>query len=214
MFVGVAKFQSLLSFKLYFFVVLIMHSLSSFFSLKKDVDLRKRTFQAMNNLEDEIMAMHSLQDKLHKHVNDSVLDAIKLDNKEFDTYYKGGYENLVNLLDIVKFFEKLLEILSVKMDTTRYLQEFVNILESAICSANAMKSNLVRSVTEVDSTLEKIRNSIMEIKTELNIIEPNYELPAMVTQVSIELPSIQRSRIRNNSAINLTTFATAVHTHV
>ena len=168
----------------------------------------------MNNLEDEIMAMHSLQDKLHKHVNDSVLDATKLDNKEFDTHYRGRYENLVNLLEIVKFSEKPLEILSVKIDTTRYLQEFVNILESAICSANAMKSNLVRSVTEVDSTLEKIRNSIMEIKTELNIIEPNYELPAMVTQVSIELPSIQRSRIKNNSAINLTTFTTAVHTHV
>ena len=191
-----------------------MHLLPSFFSLKKDVDLRKRTFQAMNNLEDEIMAMHSLQDKLHKHVNDSVLDATKLDNKEFDTHYRGRYENLVNLLEIVKFSEKLLEILSVKIDTTRYLQEFVNILESAICAANAMKSNLVRSVTEVDSTLEKIRNSIMEIKTELNIIEPNYELPAMVTQVSIELPSIQRSRIKNNSAINLTTFTTAVHTHV
>ena len=178
------------------------------------MDLRKRTFRAMNNLEDEIKEMHLLEDRLHKHVNDSVLDAIKLDNKGFDTHYRDGYENVLNLLDIVKFAEKLLQILSAKMDNTRYLQEFVNILESAICSANAVKSNLVKSVTEVDSTLDKIRNSIMEIKTELNIIELNYELPPAVTQVSIELPSIKRTWITNNSAINLTTFTTAVHTQV
>jgi hypothetical protein len=195
-------------------MVLFVQLPTNFFSLKKDMDLKERTVQAMYNLETEIKAMHSLRNRLQKNVNDSLLEAVKSD--EPTTHYLDEYDDLVKLLNIVKSAEMLLQNLSVKIDSTQYLQEFVNILDSAMRSVYTIKSDISRIVPVVDSTLDRINNSIMEMKTELKINEiarRSYELPVTMPHVNIELPVTIQSRT-NIGAINLTTFTTAVHTQV
>ncbi len=191
----------------------------NFFLLKKDMDLKERTFQAMSNLETELKAMHSLRNRLQTNVNDSLMQAMKSDNKELATQYIDEYDDLVNLLNIVNSAEMLLQNLSVKIDSARYLQEFVNILENAMRSVRVIKSDISRIVPVVDSTLDRINHSIIEIKSELKINQleerRGYELPVTMPQVNIELPSTATVQLRTNiSAINLTTFTTAVHTQV
>jgi len=191
----------------------------NFFLLKKDMDLKERTFQAMSNLETELKAMHSLRNRLQTNVNDSLMQAMKSDNKELATQYIDECDDLVNLLNIVNSAEMLLQNLSVKIDSARYLQEFVNILENAMRSVRVIKSDISRIVPVVDSTLDRINHSIIEIKSELKINQleerRGYELPATMPQVNIELPSTAAVQLRTNiSAINLTTFTTAVHTQV
>ena len=195
-------------------MVLFVQLPTNFFSLKKDMDLKERTVQAMYNLETEIKAIHSLRNRLQKNVNDSLLEAVKSD--EPTTHYLDEYDDLVKLLNIVKSAEMLLQNLSVKIDSTQYLQEFVNILDSAMRSVYTIKSDISRIVPVVDSTLDRINNSIMEMKTELKINEiarRSYELPVTMPHVNIELPVTIQSRT-NIGAINLTTFTTAVHTQV
>lgn len=196
-------------------MVLFVQLPTNFFSLKKDMDLKERTVQAMYNLEIEIKAMHSLRNRLQKNVNDSLLEAVKSD--ESTTHYLDEYDDLIMLLNIVKSAEMLLQNLSVKIDSTQYLQEFVNILDSAMRSVYTIKSDISRIVPVVDSTLDRINNSIMEMKTELKIneiaVRRSYELPVTMPHVNIELPVTIQSRT-NIGAINLTTFTTAVHTQV
>lgn len=198
-------------------MVLIMQIPTNFFSLKKDVDLKERTVQAISDLETEIKAMHSLRNRLQTNVNDSLLEAMKSDNKEMATRYIDEYNDLVNLLDIVKSAEMLLQNLSVKIDSARYLQQLVAILDSAMRSVRVIKSDISRIVPAVDSTLDRISSSIIEIKGALQINtvteQQHCELPVTMPQVNIELPAtVQTSSCIG--AINLTTFTTAVHTHV
>jgi valyl-tRNA synthetase len=189
--------------------------LTSFFTLKKDIELKERTFQAISDLETEIKAMHSLRSRLQSTVNDALTSAMKSDNKELATHYIEEYDDLVSLLNIVKSAEMLLQNLSVKIDSARYLNEFVVILETAMSSLRVIKSDISRIVPEVDNTLDTISNSIREIKADLKIKEltrQRDELPTVMPEIGIELPAVRL--VKSNSAINLTSFTTAVHTLV
>jgi len=191
--------------------------LTSFFTLKKDIDLKERTYQAMSDLETEIKAMHSLRSRLQSTVNDTLTSAMKSDNKELATHYIEEYDDLVNLLNIVKSAEMLLQNLSVKIDSARYLNEFVVILETAMVSLRVIKSDISRIVPAVDNTLDTISNSIREIKADLKIKElvmQRDELPTVVPETGVELPAARPVKSVDVSAINLTSFTTAVHTLV
>ncbi len=196
---------------------LVHDMLTSFFTLKKDIDLKQRTYQAMSDLETEIKAMHSLRSRLQSTVDDTLTSAMKSDNKELATHYIEEYDDLVNLLNIVKSAEMLLQNLSVKIDSARYLNEFVVILETAMVSLRVIKCDISRVVPAVDNTLDTISNSIREIKADLKIKElttPRDELPAVIPEIGIELPAVRAVKSVDVGAINLTSFTTAVHTLV
>ena len=197
---------------------LVYSMISNFFALRKGIDLKERTYQAMSDLETEIKAMHSLRSRLQSTVNDTLTSAMKSDNKELATHYIEEYDDLVNLLSIVKSAEMLLQNLSVKIDSARYLNEFVVILENAMTSLRVVKSDISRIVPAVDNTLDRISNSITEIKADLKIRElvkqRDYELPVVMPELGIELPTAKPMKATDVSAINLTSFTTAVHTLV
>jgi len=194
--------------------------ISNLFTLKNGIDLKERTYQAMSDLETEIKAMHSLRNRLQSTVNDTLASAMKSDNKELATHYIEEYDDLVNLLNIIKSAEILLQNLSVKIDSARYLQEFVVILDSAMISLRVIKSDISRVVPAIDTTLDTISNSIMEIRADLKIKElikqeKDYELPAVMPEIGIELPATTKPvKAVDIGAINLTSFTTAVHTQV
>lgn len=199
-----------------FFVVYVM--ISNLFTLKKDIDLKERTYQAMSDLETELKSMHSLHNRLQSTVNDALASAMKSDNKELANHYIEEYDDLVDLLNIVKSAEMLLQNLSVKIDSARYLQEFVVILDSAMISLRVIKSDISRIVPVIDTTLDTISNSITEIRADLKIKElvkheKDYELPVVMPELGIELPATTKLvKAVDNGAINLTSFTTAVHT--
>ena len=194
--------------------------ISNLFTLKKSVDLKERTYQAMSDLETEIKAMYSLRNRLQSTVNDALASAMKSDNKELATHYIEEYDDLVNLLNIIKSAEILLQNLSVKIDSARYLQEFVVILDSAMISLRVIKSDISRIVPAIDTTLDTISNSITEIRADLKIKElvkreKDYELPAIMPEIGIELPAATKAvKAADIGAINLTSFTTAVHTQI
>jgi len=168
--------------------------IGNLFTLKKGIDLKERTYQAMSDLETEIKAMHSLRNRLQSTVNDALTFAMKSDNKELATHYIEQYDDLAYMLNIVKSAEMLLQNLSVKIDSTRYLQEFVSILDKAMISLRVVKSDISRIVPAIDTTLDTISNSMVELKAELKIKEldkneNDYELPVVMPEVCIELPA-------------------------
>lgn len=194
--------------------------ISNFFTLKKGIDLKARTYQAMSDLEIEIKAMHSLRNRLQSTVNDALTSAMKSGNKELATHYVEQYDDLVYMLDIVKSAEILLQNLSVKIDSARYLQEFVSILDRAMISLRVVKSDISRIVPAIDTTLDAISSSITEIRADLKIkelvkSEDNYELPVVMPEVRTELPAATKPvKAVDIGAINLTSFTTEVHTQI
>jgi hypothetical protein len=192
--------------------------ITNLFALKSDIELKERTYQAISDLETEIKAVHSLRNRLQSTVNDTLASAIRSDDKEMANRYIEEYDDLVNLLNIVKSGEILLQNLSVKVDSARYLHEFIVILNSAMMSLRVIKSDISRIVPTIDTTLDTIGNSITEIREDLRISvlqrENDHELPTVMPEVNSELPTTKPTKAVEIGAINLTSFTTAVHTQV
>jgi hypothetical protein len=185
------------------------------FMFKKDTSLKERTLEAMGSLEIEIRAMHHLRNRLQTTLSNS-LTLGNRDDRPFAPNLVGDSENLINLVNIVKHAEVLLQNLSVKMDSVLYLQEFVTILDSAMRSARILKSDVSRIVPAIDHTLDKVSTSLVEMKTELMLYQPpreNYDLPLVVPKTDVELPLVV-NKCSSIGATNLTTFTTAVHTQI
>lgn len=169
------------------------------FTQKRHTDLKERTCQAISDLETEIKAMYSLRSRLQSSVNDALASAMSSYDKEQATRKIEDYDELANLLNIVRSAEMLLQNLSVKIDSTRYLQELVTILDRAMVSLRVIKSDISGIVPAIDTTLDMITNSIVEIRTDLKIEEEEIsvqnngsELPAVIAEVAIELPSLEK----------------------
>ncbi|MFQ5920597.1 MAG: hypothetical protein ACE5JV_01105 [Nitrososphaerales archaeon] len=169
------------------------------FTQKRHTDLKERTCQAISDLETEIKAMYSLRSRLQSSVNDALASAMSSYDKEQATRKMEDYDELANLLNIVRSAEMLLQNLSVKIDSTRYLQELVTILDRAMVSLRVIKSDISGIVPAIDTTLDMITNSIVEIRTDLKIEEEEIsvqnngsELSAVIAEVAIELPSLEK----------------------
>ncbi|MEM2760464.1 MAG: hypothetical protein QXU32_08065 [Nitrososphaerales archaeon] len=168
--------------------------LSNGFLSKKDIHLKERTFQAISDLETEIKAIHSLRSRLKSSVNDSLFAAMKVENKEKSLCYIDEYNDLTNLLAIVRSAEMLLQNLSVKIDSVRYLQELVTILDSATRSVHMIKFDISRLLPAVNSALDMINGTIVEMKDVLRIDaakQQSCELPFTIPDVNVKLPTIQ-----------------------
>lgn len=169
------------------------------FTQRKSTDLKERTFQAISDLETELKAMYSLRSRLQSSVGDALTLAMRSSEKEVTDRQMEDYDDLVNLLNIVKSAEFLLQNLSVKIDSTRYLQELVTILDRAMVSLRVIKSDISTIVPAIDTKIDKISNSIIEIKADLNIEEHTvgnggYELPEVMPEAAIELPGLAKAR--------------------
>ncbi len=159
--------------------------ITNLFTFRKDIDLKDKTYQAMSDLETEIKAMHSLRNRLQCTVNDALASTMRSENKELALQSVEQHDDLVYMLDIVKSAEILLQNLSVKIDSARYLQEFVSILDRAMTSLHIVKSDISRIVPAIDTKLDAITNSMADIKAELKIKElvktaDSYELPSVL----------------------------------
>lgn len=78
-----------------------------------------------------------------------------------------GYQELSRVLELVKNGELILHEMSEKIESARFLEEFVVIMDSAASSVSEIKGDLEQMVPAAEAALEEMHDAISKISTGL-----------------------------------------------
>jgi hypothetical protein len=131
---------------------------------KKSASLKERANAALSSLQRNVYAMGMLRSRLDSRVN-------------FITNQNGSAascQELARVLELVKNGEMILHDMSEKIETARFLEEFVMIMDSAASSVSEIKCDLELMVPAAEAALEEMRDAISKVSTGIpaQLMEP------------------------------------------
>lgn len=124
---------------------------------KKSASLKERANSALSSLQRNTYAMSMLRSRLESRIN-------------FTLNEKGSAEScqeLTRVLELVKNGEMILHEMSEKIESVRFLEEFVVIMDSAASSVSAIKGDLEQMVPAAEAALEEMHDAIGKVSTGL-----------------------------------------------
>ncbi len=152
---------------------------------KKNASMKERANAALASLQRNAYAMGILRSKLESRIN-------------FALNQKGGAEGcpeLTRVLELVKNGEMILHEMSEKIETARFLEEFVVIMDSAASSVRDIKEDLGQMVPAAEAALEEIHDAISRVSMGLSgeLIEPGIlaEVTAAVAAGRAGAPAVE-----------------------
>lgn len=78
-----------------------------------------------------------------------------------------GYQELNRVLELVKNGELILHEMSQKIESARFLEEFVMIMDSAASSVSEIKDDIEQMMPAAEAALEEMHDAISKISTGL-----------------------------------------------
>jgi hypothetical protein len=124
---------------------------------KKSASLKERANAALASLQRNAYAMGMLRSRLESRIN-------------FALREKGSAEScqeLTKVLELVKNGELILHEMSEKIESARFLEEFVAIMDSAASSVSEIKGDLEQMVPAAEAALEEMHDAISKVSTGL-----------------------------------------------
>lgn len=125
------------------------------FNGRKDESIRERATVALANLQRNAYAMSMLRSRLESRINFILLQ--KSDSKS------GEYQEMARVLELVKNSELILNELSGKIESARFLEEFISIIDSAASSVSGIKGDVESLVPMAESALAQMHDAISKI---------------------------------------------------
>lgn len=125
------------------------------FNSRKDESIRERATVALANLQRNAYAMSMLRSRLESRINFILLQ--KNDGKS------GEYQEMARVLELVKNSELILNELSGKIESARFLEEFIAIIDSAASSVSGIKGDVESLVPMAESALAQMHDAISKI---------------------------------------------------
>jgi len=123
---------------------------------KKSASIKERANAALASLQRNAYAMSILRSRIESRI-------------EFIVNNKGGkteeYEELHRVLELVKNGELILHEMSEKIESAKFLEEFVVIMDSAASSVSEIKSDLEQMVPAAEAALEEMHDAISKVST-------------------------------------------------
>ena len=124
---------------------------------RKDATIRERATVALANLQRNSYAMSMLRGKLEARINFILSDGGK----------GGEYQEMARVLELVKNSEMILNELSGKVESARFLEEFITIIDSAAASVSGIKGDVENLVPIAENALLEMHDAIAKISTGL-----------------------------------------------
>jgi hypothetical protein len=122
---------------------------------KKNASIKERANAALASLRRNAYAMGMLRSRLESRIN-FVL------SKDGRT---EGYQELTRVLELVKNGELILHEMSEKIESAKFLEEFVVIMDSAASSVSEIKGDLEQMVPAAEAALEEMHEAISKVST-------------------------------------------------
>jgi hypothetical protein len=125
---------------------------------KKNASIKERANAALASLQRNAYAMGTLRSRLESRIN------FVLNQNGGKT---EGYQELTRVLELVKNGELILHGMSEKIESAKFLEEFVVIMDSAASSVNEIKDDLEQMVPAAEAALEEMHDAISMVSTGL-----------------------------------------------
>ncbi|MGI0039255.1 MAG: hypothetical protein ACREAO_05510 [Nitrososphaera sp.] len=151
---------------------------------RKDATIRERATVALANLQRNAYAMSMLRGRLESRINFILSDGGK----------GGEYQEMARVLELVKNSELILNELSGKVESARFLEEFITIIDSAAASVSGIKGDVENLVPIAENALLEMHDAIAKISTGLygepvqQILDEAAAVPAVEAQVIEQTP--------------------------
>ena len=131
--------------------------------------LKERANAALASLERNAYAMGMLRSRL-----ESRISLVLSESKGGNNNNKESYQELTRVLELVKGGELILGEMSGKIESARYLEEFIMIIDSAASSVSEIKGDIERMVPVAEAALEGMHDAIAKVSLPglLQEIEP------------------------------------------
>jgi hypothetical protein len=130
-------------------------------SSRKEESVRERATVALANLQRNAYAMSMLRSRLESRVNFILLQQQQQNEKGGSS--GGEYQEMARVLELVKNSELILNELSGKIESARFLEEFIAIIDSAAASVSGIKGDVEDLVPRAESALAQMHDAISRI---------------------------------------------------
>jgi hypothetical protein len=130
---------------------------------KKDSTIRERATVALANLQRNAYAMSMLRGRLESRINFILTE---------NACKPGEYQEMTRVLELVKNSEMILNELSGKIESARFLEEFIAIIDSAASSVSEIKGDVENLVPVAETALQEMHDAISRISGGLYSAEP------------------------------------------
>ncbi|HLG37346.1 MAG TPA: hypothetical protein VI338_04370 [Nitrososphaera sp.] len=152
--------------------------------------MKDRASAALANLQRKAYAMSILRSRI-----ESRIDIILRNGAE-----ANSTQELSRLLELVKNGEMILKEVSDKVESARYLEEFVYILNGATESVNEIKGDVEELVPMAEAALGEMQDAISHVSKVL-LPETREQIdPSILAQISAEMAVASKRRVAELAA--------------
>jgi hypothetical protein len=150
---------------------------------RKDATIRERATVALANLQRNSYAMSMLRGRLEARINFILSDGGR----------GGEYQEMARVLELVKNSELILNELSGKVESARFLEEFITIIDSAASSVSGIKGDVENLVPIAENALLEMHDAIAKISTGLYGEPVQQILDEAAAVPAVEAPVIEQA---------------------
>jgi hypothetical protein len=162
------------------FFVIFPHPQQYSVLFKKNTTMKERASAALVSLQRNAYAMSMLRSRLESRA-DFLL-------KE-DGGNNGAYMELSRVLELVKNGELILNEMSEKIESARFLEEFILIMDSAAESVSGIKDDIEQLVPVAEMALEEMQDAIAKVSVGIPAELRQEMEPEILAQVSAAIAS-------------------------
>ena len=120
---------------------------------KKNGSMKERANAALASIQRNAYAMGILRSRLESRINFILRANSKAEN----------HQDLTRMLELVKNGEIILHEMSEKIESTRYLEDFIMIIESAASSVSEIKDDIEQMIPAAEAALEEMHDAIYKV---------------------------------------------------
>ena len=147
---------------------------------KKNASIKERASAALASLQRNAYAMSMLRSRLESRA-EFLLKEQAGDN--------GTYKELSRVLELVRNGELILNEMSEKIESARFLEEFIMIMDSAAESVGGIKDDMEQLVPVAEAALEQMQDTIAKVSVGIPAELRQQMEPEIAQQVSAAIAS-------------------------
>jgi hypothetical protein len=169
------------------------------FIKKRNTSIMDRANAGLASLQQNCYAMNMLRSRLESQIN------IILKNKG----NSEGYQELTSILELVKNAELILSVISERIESARYLDEFITIIDSAALSISDIRNDIEQIMPAAEAALSDMHDAIAKVSRGL-LPDLKQEIkPVVLAEVSATAVAVSKTNTANVDQKEATLTSTA-----
>lgn len=141
---------------------------------KSTPNLKERANAALASLQRNAYAMNILRSRLESRINFTLNQSGKNET----------YQELTRVLELVKNGEMILNEMSGKIESAKFLEEFIMIIDSAAASMGEIKNDVEELVPAAEAALQEMHDAIAKVSSGMYSQEASGAAPEIMAEAS------------------------------